>query len=159
MSFAHPIPSVTVAAGNSSPLLDGTLLFSLFVFVIFQAIWPVVPRVALTASAQDDRSSNYVVVGSAPGLKVRLYDEDYSLLWNVSTQRDASRGYTRETEEARMISLSDVAVWYYFRFVCFVSFFSIFPVFREERVFSVFLSEFKPAAVQQKTICGDHRCN
>lgn len=48
---------------------------------IQQAWWPVVPRVG--GAESDGVTSNYVVVGQAPGLDLGLHEDDFSVLWQV----------------------------------------------------------------------------
>lgn len=54
--------------------------FTIWVLLL-QAWWPVNPRMGM--AERDGVESNYVVVGSAPGLDLTLDDADFSLLWEV----------------------------------------------------------------------------
>ncbi|CAN0106966.1 unnamed protein product, partial [Ectocarpus sp. 12 AP-2014] len=49
--------------------------------VTVEAWWPMVPRVG--GAESDGVTSNYVVVGRAPGLDLDLHEDDFSVLWQV----------------------------------------------------------------------------
>ncbi|CAM9729590.1 unnamed protein product [Ectocarpus sp. 6 AP-2014] len=86
----RPLPAAAVAPSPSlgstvvppragSKLLrdDGVSLGE----VTVEAWWPMVPRVG--GAESDGVTSNYVVVGRAPGLDLGLHEDDFSVLWQV----------------------------------------------------------------------------
>ncbi|CAM9181313.1 unnamed protein product, partial [Ectocarpus fasciculatus] len=74
-----PSPSTVVPPRAGSKLLrDGVVSLE---EVTVEAWWPVVPLVG--GAESDGVTSNYVVVGRAPGLDLDLHEDDFSVLWQV----------------------------------------------------------------------------